>query len=460
MKAIIYCADNSVKWVRDGFPRCSPYLLEIGNKPFLEYLIDFCVLAKIRQIRIVQDEYDERVREHLGDGKRWNVELSYTTAKQDSLVNAIEQHNRGFIGDDAILIFSGMFWLNYNKHHPYSFTNTNFANFKATTPAGDGWSLTSTWSKDKSDHYYEKYLKDEFPQVSSLNSILDFYQKNMMLLNDELTHYNLPGYGADPQILIGRNVIIPRSAQIIGPAIIGDCVQLGQDTEIGPNVIIGSNSLIDNDTQISNSVVINNSYLGCNLELKRKIAAQNLVIDPVTGTCLNIADEFLLTHMVENRKKTCTLEQRVAALLLWTAWALPWLLIRPWCQLKSKDISFHSGSKNIQIRLYTLPGKNFFARWFFKFSLDRFHLLWHVICGKLRLIGNIILDDESMIASELEAATKEYVPGIFSYSEALGHDNDLAQCLIDELYYLHHAKFSFNLWILYKTLIRNFLKET
>lgn len=463
MKSIVYCSDNSVKWVRENFSQCSPYLLEIGNKPFLEYLIDFCVLAKIRQIRIVQDEHDQRIQQHLGDGSRWDVELSYTTAKQGSHANAIEQYNSGFIGNDTILLFNGMFWLSYDKHISYSFSTIGSLNFQAMTPAGDGWRFIAAEEHSHSDRRYEEKLEAGFPQVSPLNSILDFYQKSMTLLNGESEHYNLPGYGADKTILIGRNVVIPRSAKIISPAIIGDCVQLGQDTEIGPNAVVGSNSFIDDNSTINNSVVISHSYLGCNLELNCKIAAQNMVIDPNTGTRLDIADEFLLTHTINKRKNPCilcSLRQRIVAFLLWIVWLLPWLMIRPWCRLKSKDIFINSGTDKLQIRLYTLPGKNLFARWFFKLSLDRFHLLRAVIYGKLRLVGNIILDDESIIANELEAAFKEYTPGIFSYSEALGHGNDYAQCRIDELYYLHHAKFSFNLWILYKTLIRNFLKET
>ncbi|MDD5663281.1 MAG: NDP-sugar synthase [Victivallaceae bacterium] len=462
MKSIIYCADNSVKWIRDNFSCCSPYLLEIGNKPFLEYIIDFCVLAKIKKIRIVQDEHDERVQEQLGNGERWNIELSYATALTDSPIDSIIRYNRGFVGDDQVMIFKGMFWLKYDKRSVVPVADCFSGNIMRTTSAGDGWYLAAALAEGTKDHMFvEDNVSDStLPGVAALDSIMSFFQRNMTLLNGDSIRYNLPGYGADKKNLIGQNVVIPRSAKIVKPVIIGDCVQLGQHTKIGPGVIIGSNSLIDNNTDISNSVVINNSYIGCNLELKDKIAAQNIVINPHNGTRLDITDEFLLTPVDKRRKILCTPEQRLAALFLVIIWVLPWLLMRPWSRLRTREISFNSGLHRLTIKRHLPPGKNFIGRWFFKFSLDRFHLLGKVITGKLRLVGNIILDDSSLAKAGLDHSAVEYKPGLFSYSDALGHGQDLAQCRIDEFYYLYHAGFRFNVWILYKTLTRNFFKET
>jgi lipopolysaccharide/colanic/teichoic acid biosynthesis glycosyltransferase len=90
---------------------------------------------------------------------------------------------------------------------------------------------------------------------------------------------------------------------------------------------------------------------------------------------------------------------------------------------------------------------------FFKFSLDKFHLIYLAMLGRLSLVGNKPLEasqENITLVNELPS----YSPAAFYYSETIGHDDDEFQSRIDELYYSHHRGLDFDLKIIVTTLVQ------
>ena len=52
-------------------------LVPIANKPVLFYGIEALAAAGIREIGIVVGDTHEEIRKAVGDGERWNVEVTY-----------------------------------------------------------------------------------------------------------------------------------------------------------------------------------------------------------------------------------------------------------------------------------------------------------------------------------------------------------------------------------------------
>ncbi len=460
MKCIINCPERSTGWIREFFPGYSPYLLRIGNKPYLEFLLDFCVLSGIHSVRIVSDNPDGEVETVLGNGDRWNLAVSYGAVAPDLPVSSVIERNAGFVGDDALLILSGLFWLKYDKRDfqaPACADREGIGEFLSEC---DGWFLRGSAYDHKAP--LVSAADRELPfQIERLDSVKRFYRWNMALLYEFFDHYNLPGYGGDLGVNIGRNVIIPRSADVKTPTLLGDAIQLGHGTVVGPGAVVGDNSLIDNDATVVDTVVMGNSYVGCNLELYRKIIYQNIIIDPSTEVKLNIVDEFLLTPLVKSGQMLCPYKQRIAAVLLWLLQVIPVLLLRPFLVVESDEVECFMNQqreRKLKLRLYVRPAESVCGRYFRKLSLDRFHLLPMVWRGELRLVGSLIFEATPENARLLRQFP-DYSPGIFSFSELLEHEKDPIQREMDELYYMYHTSFWLNLKILFKTLFRNLLKR-
>ncbi|MGA8085763.1 MAG: nucleotidyltransferase family protein [Terracidiphilus sp.] len=77
--------DNAVLLMAGGFGRrlqpltsdCPKPLLSVGGKPILEIIIENFVTAGFYRYFISTHYHSEMVRERIGDGKRWNIDIQY-----------------------------------------------------------------------------------------------------------------------------------------------------------------------------------------------------------------------------------------------------------------------------------------------------------------------------------------------------------------------------------------------
>jgi len=459
MKCIIHCPESNTVWAKNFFPGQDPYLLRFGNKPYLEFLIDFCILNDISDIRIVSDNPGKEIYDLLGDGKKYGVNLSFAAIMPDSSPRMVVEKNMAFCKKHSLLLVSGFFWLDYHKNKIEKIAVEPDQALVGTISPGNRYFLIGEHRlHDFESDSAECALINSFP----VDSIKDFYIRSMELVYKETANYNLPGYGDHTHFIVGRNVVIPKTAEVSLPVIFGNSVQLSSESAVGPGVIIGDNVLIDEKAQITNSIIMGNSYVGCYSEINRKIIYRNYVIDPFEGVALDIVDEFLLTELVKKGYWTCPLKQRLGALILLLFMLIPFIVIRPWLTVKATLVDCYMNQQRkarLALRLYLKPARSVAGRYFRKLSLDRFHLLPLVLRGKLRLIGSRIM----VVNQENEAILDQfpdYAPGIFSYSEYLGSDKDKFQREIDELYYMYHASFRLNMRIFCGIWFRNFMKRT
>lgn len=92
---------------------------------------------------------------------------------------------------------------------------------------------------------FEKY---EYPWqiLPQIKEIIDFYLNN-----------GLEGYVKfSDNVLIGEGVNIAKTATIVGPAIIGNNVEIRPGAYIRNNVIIGDNCVIGNSTELKNVILL------------------------------------------------------------------------------------------------------------------------------------------------------------------------------------------------------------
>ena len=269
----------------------------------------------------------------------------------------------------------------------------------------------------------------------------------MEILKNELTNYVLPGYGSEADCFIGRNVTIPKSAEIKKPVMIGNNVQILANSVIDSNSVIGNNVIIDRESVVSESIVMDNTYIGEHLEVKHKIAAGNLLIDPESGSSIIMEDPHLLTSMSQSRAAGTMLRRIVhgiMATLMIILQLLPWLLLRPILGMqgkwKSKKEQYYTGQqgKTFTLTVTTIDDNGPLGTLARFLSLDRFILFFRVPAGALALIGNqpIPVNPDIRIVPGSNAG---YRPAVFSYAEAeewpeIGIDREIV-----EHYYAVHC---------------------
>ena len=458
MKALLFCLSQGNGWLKQYFPNHPVYLLPFANKPAIEYILDYCFLSGIRDVRIVSDEESEVLRAQYRNGELLSMNISFGSTSSTRSFKRIIQQNKAYCRGCDLLIFSGLFLPEYDKRNPHKLSIGETEMKGCTYGNGNtGWYLIGRGRLDDLSSNWTDF-HDEAPVTGSpVQDIRDYYRHNMRLAGSDIEKFNLPGFSEGKNSFVGRNVRIPSSARVRPPVILGNGIRFGRGINAGPNIIVGDNCIIDNGATIRNSIVLGNTYIGRHLEINGKICCRNSIIDPETGTRINIANQSVVSEMEPDEYDKCPLHQKLLALFLLLFQTIPYALLKPFLEFHVTLVECLLGKgkkRTMALYGYVLPRESLAGKLFRRLTLTKYHLLPYAAVGKIRLIGNCLLE-ATLHNEQFIRDLPGYAPGIFSYSEYLGHEHEPYQQELDEQYYAYAMNCWFNIKILTGILRRN-----
>ena len=106
MKALILCGGTGSR-LRPMTHTRAKQLLPVANKPIVFYGIESIVRAGVKEIGIVVGETGEEVRRQVGDGTRWNVNITYIQQDQPLGIAHAVKTSRDFLKDDPFVVYLG-----------------------------------------------------------------------------------------------------------------------------------------------------------------------------------------------------------------------------------------------------------------------------------------------------------------------------------------------------------------
>lgn len=426
MKCLICCCEKNQEWVRRYLSDAEAYMLHIGNKPLLEFFIEFCALNEIKDIHIVRKTESDEIEDYLGDGSRWDINLNYIGIEKEVGLEEVISVNKDLFDKEGLLVFNGFFFLQYKKSHLSKNFLPRNASWQNLNDSGQGILFLKSFRSYKATKKLKHFAGENFLISKQLNSIRDYFDLNMDMVTGGARNYIMPSYNSERGVFIGQNVEIMYSCDIIKPIILGDNVELKRRSEIGPGAIIGSNTLIDSNTSICNSVVYCNSYIGSKLEIDNKIIYKRRVIDPFTGDMIHIVDDFLLAE-VRNDLITSVVSRVLEVILLVFLFCLQlpfYLMLRPLIGGKYKKLKIwrdKSGTRKSTIKIFTYKVNTRSNKLFLKLSLHKFHLLFLCMTRKLQLIGTAPQQATEEALQNIRELSN-YRPSVFSYSDMYGYE--------------------------------------
>jgi glucose-1-phosphate thymidylyltransferase len=83
------------------------HLIPIANKPILHYAIEAVVDAGIKEIGIIHNADSDEVPRAIGDGKRWNVKMTYIPQDAPLGLAHVVKIGQKFIGKDDFIFYLG-----------------------------------------------------------------------------------------------------------------------------------------------------------------------------------------------------------------------------------------------------------------------------------------------------------------------------------------------------------------
>ena len=422
MKTLIIVKERDYEWLRPIFSGIHPLLVPICNKPFIEFLIDFAILAGSDALRLVSDGPLSNVEEYCESGSRWGIAISYGSFLSSDDTRLIMEKNHRYCSGERVLSMSGFVFINYDKQH-------NYATLLADHPDGEiltckNGSLSLTGAPGESPKVAETTLPLSLIELDSLDV---YYRLSMEILGFGESPYVIPGYSNEAFCHIGRNVVISKSAEIRKPVIIGNNVQIMTDSIIGPQAVIGNNVIIDRSSSVSDSIVLEHTYIGEQLEVQNRIAAGNILIEPESGISITMDDPHLLTGIKSSSSTEAFFKSfvhRILSLLIIALLLIPFLLLSPILKFqgawKKRTNSYYTNEtgKTQKLTTTTIERKGALSSIAAALSLDRFSLLFSVLSGKLAIIGSFPIEAKPDTLVTLHEMGVWYKAAVFSYAEA------------------------------------------
>ena len=422
MKALLHIS-GSPEWPKTLNAPPWP-LLPIGNRPLLEYWFELCVDLGIEDVQIVMNDFAVEVETYAGNGARWGLKIRYGFEKEGVdpvayLRRAPEKWSEGLL----------------HIRGPVFPTRTE-AYSKDDVKTLSGLLIDQNDSRimiARTSEEATAYMEGKRPDVSSdasglapvvLNSATEFFRLTQNIVQGESQRYLTSGYQitAD-QCHIGANTVIPPTAKVLPPVIIGDNCRISELTTIGPNAVIGNYVVIDQKTELDNCIVLDGSYVGQNMEIRQKIISGSHLYDVEHDVGMDMPDPWLLgsTSSVKRGEESLrAITGWVIALPTAILMAIPYavLSILPRVTRNAFERVTLQGINGKELRYKVIktptnPGVLF--QLFRGLSLDIFPHLLRVLTGKLWLCGHsALLQKEN---EELKNELPVYFPAVICYED-------------------------------------------
>lgn len=105
--------------------------------------------------------------------------------------------------------------------------------------------------------------------------------------------WTLPGYSAEKDVHLGRNVVLEHGVRVRPPVLLQDNSWCVRNVQLDGDVIVGSGSVIGEGAKLKSTVVCDETYIGTGLELVDKIVIGRRIIDADTGYYTDIEEPGL-----------------------------------------------------------------------------------------------------------------------------------------------------------------------
>lgn len=428
-------------------------LLPLGNRPLLEYWLEWCSDMHILDIRLVLDDGAKQIEEYVGSGESWGLQVTYGFHRnQNDPVHFLKR----FSSDDllqGLMHVTGPAFprkTGMQSRHPESGKTLAYINEgRALCVLSRDPAFLEAWIKGQTD--LSTHQPDQFEslgrEIVPLESLKDLYEINMSLVQGEVQNYLQPGYYDKDNVIIGYNVITPPTATLSAPLIIGNDCRISPMTSIGPNAVVGSHVLIDRQSEISDSVILSGTFIGQGMEIRSKIVFGNTVIDPYSQAVVTIPDPWMVSEVQSLPAFRDILESlfsRMAAGVIALTQLLPFALLFGWklvqgSRFTHKEVQGRNG-RVLKLPLYTQAkvSHGISDRIFMALGLDRYPHFLLAFYGRLWLCGHRPRTVQSQAAQDMNEPDAGAFPAAITYADLREQDNDADLERVEDLYYRHH----------------------
>ncbi|MCR5414163.1 MAG: hypothetical protein K6F50_05490 [Kiritimatiellae bacterium] len=275
---LIVPATRDTEWIRDVLPGTSPAELPVAGRRFVDYALELAHGFDAVFLEILDSHFSPRLEKSFSEPTATGFPVFY--AKGPDAVPAGLRDIEGFSSPLTGTLTDGLFvvWgvaITLDGVAADSFEELPESEVLATPPGlyrrrgGKWWRCV--------------------PGGMSIDGLKAWHRLNFAVLHHPGL-FTLPGYSAERNVHLGRNVVLERGATVKPPVLIQDNAWCARNVSLDGDVIVGAGSFISEGATLRRTVVCDSTFIGEGLELDGKIVCGGRIIDPSAGVWTDADD--------------------------------------------------------------------------------------------------------------------------------------------------------------------------
>lgn len=246
MKSLLICPAD-----RPGVARLADHsplvLAPLCGKCVLEFWLEALAARGVKHVTILASDRPDQVRAVADDGRRWGLQVELIPQARE--LSAAEARKR-FRPDEA-----------------------------ASGPTED-----------------DVVVLDSLPGQARpiFESYAEWFAAALAWLPHASTPARIGVREIQPGIWVGLHSQIDPTARLQAPCWIGENVFVGPGATIGPNAIVDDRVVVESGARIEQSAIWPETFVGRLVAVRNSVASGGLLLNWMTGSCLQVPDAFLL----------------------------------------------------------------------------------------------------------------------------------------------------------------------
>lgn len=273
------------EWLHEFLPNLSPAALPIAGRHVIDYVLESMHRFGFAHVGILDWYYSERFAAAFGEGSNRGYSCLYLKG-QGPIPRGLDELDKvpsPFTNPvrDGLWVVWG---LCLTSHRPEEFTYEPVPPDEcAETPVGIYCRRDGRWMRIR-------------PYGIAVKDVKSWYRMNSAVMENAWL-FTLPGYSAEKDVHLGRNVVLERGTKVKPPVILQDNTWCARNVSLDGDVVVGSGSFVGEGTHLARTIIGDNTYVGVGLELVDKIVVGRCIIDIQTGIWTDVEEPGLAANI-------------------------------------------------------------------------------------------------------------------------------------------------------------------
>jgi mannose-1-phosphate guanylyltransferase / phosphomannomutase len=307
MRALLF-ADRPGQALLPLTERACVAMLPVVGKPLVVFAIEDLALAQIHEAFVVVGAHADLVKQELGEGSRWGIQLQYIQVFRDAIPEQVASELVGRLGErflmmrgDVLRTQALMEFLALASEQEDSveaiYGGQPAALRLARQIDQESWRLEGDPERACASSTALRQLELPAARISLIASLTEYYNANLDAAAGRYSNLILPGREIAPGIRLGRQSRLP-SASIKGSNIfVGSRCRVDRSAELMDGVVVSDDVIVDRHSTLRSTVILPHTYIGEMVDVSDSIVSTNYLINAATCSVTRVVDAFLLSGL-------------------------------------------------------------------------------------------------------------------------------------------------------------------